>query len=190
MRFIIIVFIVLVTGCNYVPSVKVQPNALNQSTNILTPEQADSTLRVQLNEYYLATFSGDTKTIFHYMYPEVFVWLQGQDPEGYSLSELEDSHKLIAEDMKQWEKDNNTKLKIEINDIVKRVAFNSDKLFLVITSLTSEQGIDEISIGEKVIAISTDNGSNWKFLRKDEDYTKDILRMKYPSGIIDMIMEN
>ena len=183
--------LVLAAGCNYTPERQVASKTQKVSVVDTTSYvNADSILKAQLLNYYTIYNSGDIDSALSLMYPGMFLYLKMEDPEGYeqNLDEIKAGLKLVADDMEQYELEYNTTINTVIKDIVKRVEYKSDKLYVVVSSMESKQGLNEINVGQEIIAISVDNGENWKFMQKDPDLTPEILRMSYPIEVINKLM--
>ncbi|MDD3893258.1 MAG: hypothetical protein PHE03_13250 [Bacteroidales bacterium] len=186
---IIIAFVILTASCNYQP--KNSSTNKNESTIIIDNVDnttIDSILKVQIKEYLTAFNGGDPETAISYCYPDMFVWMKQQYPEEYSIEAVKEMFREPIREMKKMAREKNLTYDFEIGKITKRIEIGTDKLFTVVVSIIAKKDFDEIKMGDEVIAISVDNGENWKFIQKDPETAPEILRMKYSEDIVNQIM--
>ena len=55
---------------------------------------------------------------------------------------------------------------------------------LLIEPIGAKKGDPIKGLPENIIAISDDNGRNWKFMQYDEDVTAPVLRMNHPDKLV------
>lgn len=188
-KFIIIGFVILTASCNYQPN----NSSTNQKESTIIIDNGDnatidSILKVQIKEYLTAFNGGDPETAISYCYPDMFVWLKQQYPEEYSIETVKEMFREPIREMKKMAREKNLTYDFEIGKITKRIETGTDKLFTVVVSIIAKKDFDEIKMGDEIIAISIDNGENWKFIQKDPETAPDILRMKYSQDIVNQIM--
>ncbi len=185
----IIGFVILITSCNY----QTNNTSTNQKESTIIIDNTDnstidSILKVQIKEYLTAFNGGDPETAISYCYPDMFVWMKQQYPEEYSIEAVKEMFREPIREMKKMAKEKKMYYDFEIGKITKRIETDTDKLFTVVVSVIAKKDFDEIKMGDEIIAISTDNGENWKFIQKDPEIAPEILRMKYSQDIVNQIM--
>ena len=152
--------------------------------------KAEKNLKNQLAEYYKAFATGEAEKVVHYIYPEVFEFLIQQYPNSnVGFEKLKDS--LFIQPLKEIKKLNkdDIKFEFEIKEITKKVNYKSSKLYVVLTNFNIERNLEKHSSGGEIIAISNDNGRNWKFFQNEPDSNQGILSIKFPQNIIDELLE-
>lgn len=151
---------------------------------------AEKHLKSQLREYLVAFNTGDPDKALYYIYPDIFQYLKQQYPdEQINMQEIKDS--LFIEPirkMKKLVKEKKITYEFEIGDITKKVNYKTSKIYIVITYVNAKVNLDKHSMGGEVVAISEDNGQNWKFVQNDPESIKGILKMRFPQDIIDKLL--
>lgn len=151
---------------------------------------AEKNMKLQLKEYLVAFNTGDPDKALYYIYPDIFEYMKQQYPdEQINMQEIKDS--LFTEPirkMKKLVKEKKIEYEFEVGEITKRVNYHESKLYVVITYVNAKIGLDKHSMGGEVVAISNDNGDNWKFVQNDPESISDILKLKFPQNIIDKLL--
>lgn len=149
----------------------------------------ESNLKMQLKEYLIAFNGGDPDVAISYCYPDMFVILKQRFPEEFTIGGVKEMMRKTVRETKESAKKVNATFDLEIGDITNRVDLGSEKLYSVLFSLNTKKGLDEMKMGEEIIAISNNYGENWKFLSKDPELAPDILKMKFSEETVNKIME-
>lgn len=151
---------------------------------------AEKNLKSQLREYLIAVNTGDPDKALYYIYPVVFEYLKQQYPdEQFNIQEIKDSVFIEPiKKMKKFFKEKKIVYEFKVGEITRKVNYNDNKLYMVITYVNSKVGLDKLSMGGEVIAISNDNGVNWKFVQNDPESIAGILKMKFPQNIVDKLL--
>ncbi len=151
---------------------------------------AEKNMKSQLKEYLVALNTGDPEKAIFYLYPDIFEYMKQQYPdEEVNMQEIKDS--LFIEPIrkiKKLVKEKKIKYEYEVGEITNRVNYHESKLYVVITYINGKIGLDKHSYGGEVVAISTDNGENWKFVQNDPESISEILKLKFPQNIIDILL--
>jgi hypothetical protein len=193
-KFIFISFgLFLLLSCGQEQSVK--QNVINDTNGNVAIDTtgnaiAEKNLKMQLKEYLVAFNGGDPDKALYYIYPDIFEYLRKQYPdEKFDMQEIKDT--LFIEPirkMKKLVKEKKISYEFEIGDITKKVNYKTNKLYIVLTYVNAKVKLDKHSMGGEVIAISNDNGINWKFVQNDPETISGILKMKFPQTIIDELL--
>jgi hypothetical protein len=186
---ILIGFVILIASCNYQPN----NSSTNQRESVIISDTTDNTaidsnLKIQIKEYLTAFNGGDPETAISYCYPDMFVWMKQQYPNEYSIEAVKEMFREPIREMKKMAREKKLTYDFEIGKITKRIEVGSDRLYTVVVSIIAKKDFDEIKMGDEIIAISIDDGKNWKFIQKDPETAPDILRMKYSDDIVNQIM--
>jgi len=186
---ILIGFVILFASCNYQPN----NSSTNQRESVIISDTTDNTaidsnLKIQIKEYLTAFNGGDPETAISYCYPDMFVWMKQQYPNEYSIEAVKEMFREPIREMKKMAREKKLTYDFEIGKITKRIEVGSDRLYTVVVSIIAKKDFDEIKMGDEIIAISIDDGKNWKFIQKDPETAPDILRMKYSDDIVNQIM--
>lgn len=151
---------------------------------------AEKNLKSQLREYLIAFNTGDPDKALYYIYPDIFEYMKQQYPDEHiNIQEVKDS--LFIEPirkMKKLVKEKKISYEFEIGDIIKKVNYETNRIYFVTTYVNAKINLDKHSMGGEVIAISNDNGQNWKFVENDPETITGILKMRFPQDIIDKII--
>ncbi len=150
---------------------------------------SEKNMKSQFREYLAAFNNGDVDKALSYIYPDLFEYMSKQYPEEkVSVQTIKDS--IFIKHMKMMKKLNDEK-KIKysyvIGDVSKKTNYKDAKFYIVIASIETKNGLDVHTFSDKVIAISIDKGTNWKFIQIDQESPKDakgIIRMKFPESVI------
>jgi len=149
----------------------------------------EKNLKNQLNEYLIAFNGGDPDKAVSYCYPDMFVYLKQKYPVEYSMEAIKES--CIREpvrNMKRMMEEKNVTYEFKIGEITKRIDLGTDKIYIVVTSLIAKRDLDEITMGDKIVAISNDNGQNWTFMQKNPESTPPVLKMKFSQEVVRQVM--
>ena len=117
----------------------------------------------QFNEYSKAMFNGNSNKVMNYLYPGFLEYLRRENTGEYSLEEIKQVFKEHIETASK--KNRNTTIRVKINKITKKIQFKKELLYVLNYSLISEKINENISLGGEAIAISSDNGYKWSFLK-------------------------
>ncbi len=99
----------------------------------------------------------------------------------YSLNEIKN---IAVESILAKSNSNKRNVSININKILKKVEFKNNKIWAMGYSLNSNNPNDLISVGGEAIAISKNNGLNWKFFEKNNKSVIPILAKSFPNEMI------
>ena len=152
-------------------------------------EETDSALVKQANVYIKGFESADSDLVFNYIYPGVIEYLKNEYGEAYNDQMMKDiivqPQKMLKEGMKQKGFD----YRYEVADFKNIVDTPDYKISSFSLILKAWKGDNLVSSEDKVIAISNDNGINWKFMQKDPELSKKVLSLKFSDDIIEKIMK-
>lgn len=151
-------------------------------------KEYDLKMKSQLTDYLEAFNGGDVDKAVSYCYPDMFRYLQDSYPQEYSLEFVKKEFRKMLMDFNNENKLNNVKVEFELGEIIKRLETDSDILVVIVTKVKSKKGYDEIIMGGEVLAISSDEGDNWKFIQKDTETTSKVLKYRFSQESITQIM--
>lgn len=151
---------------------------------------ADKKLKAQIEEYLIAFNTGDADKALYYVYPDIFEYLKKQYPdEEFNMQEIKDTIFIEPiKKMKKLVKEKKIEFEFEVGEITRKVNYHDSKLYMVMTYVNAKIGLNKHSLGGEVIAISNDNGENWKFVQNDPETINGILRIKFPQNIVDKLI--
>lgn len=127
----------------------------------------DSTFYSDYNSYMKAVFNNDANTAFNYLHPSIFKYLKKEYPEEIQVED--DVKRLFFEnpykERFQVLKNKGVKFDFKIDTPLKVIS--SENLIFIVakTHLIFSKDLDEISSGEKLVGVSSNNGRNWKFIQ-------------------------
>lgn len=159
--------------------------------NLIVTFDAEINLKTQLDRYITAYNNEDAKTVMSYLYPDLFEYIQRATPDE-NINSFDFENEIVikpVEKIKKRLKGTGVKYHFEIGEITNKVDYNESKIYTVIIYLVMTKDFKKTSSGDKIIAISLDNGENWKFMQKDEEMSKQILLMKFPKDIVETSMK-
>jgi len=190
-KFIIIGFVILTASCNY----QQNNSSTNQKESTIIVENGDnstidSILKVQIKEYLTAFNGGNPETAISYCYPDIFIWMERQFPNDYNIESVKEMYRESINNLKKTAKEENLTYDFQIGEITNKIDLGDQKLYSVVVSIIAKKKFDEVKLGDEIIAISFDNGSNWKFIQKDPETAPSILKMKFSNDIVQQIMSN
>lgn len=161
---------------------------LTNSNGDLKEFEIENNLINQLNSYYFAYTNSNTDSVIFYIMPDVFIWLQKQSPE-YSENEIIEMTKKFIIDLKNNLKKKKMSTRYLIDTINNKVFYKNVRIYNVLTTITfiDDKNTEIVEKGE-VIALSKDNGINWKFSEKDYEVSSDVLKLSLPDSIVDQVM--
>lgn len=151
-------------------------------------QEIEKNLKDQLNNYLVAFNGGDPDIAISYCYPDMFVWMKQQFPAEYSMDFVKETFKKPVREMKKMVKEKKLSFEFKIGEITRRIDLGKDKIYTIVVSVIVKKDFDEISMGDEVVAITIDNGMNWKFIQKDPETTPDILKMKFSQSVVQQVM--
>lgn len=156
---------------------------------LLSNSTIEKKLIEQLTEYLSSINGGNPDIAISYCYPDMFIYLKQQYPDEYSIELVKESFKELINDMKKSSKERDITYSFKVGDITRRIDLGKDKIYGIMTSVVAKKGFEEISAGGEVIAVSNDNGLNWKFIQKDTISTVPILSYKFTNEVIQLVMK-
>ena len=144
-------------------------------------------IKTQLDDYLTAFLNGNSDIALTYCYPDLFEFMENQYPELNSIEEAKSIFKESIDALKEMAV-NGVKYEFEVGEIKKVVDENNLEIFLIVTYLKVEKGLDSNTSGGEQFAISNDNGKTWKFLEKDanRNYLK-VLKLNIPNRIVNQL---
>ncbi len=154
---------------------------------VFDKDKIEKNLRLQLNEYLLAINQGDADAALKYIYPDVFVYVKRQYPEDYDLERIKGQMRESMSKMKATVRAQKLTYVIHMGEITNRVTTGKYTIYTIVVRITSKKGLDVISFGEEVIAITEDNGIDWRFI-SSSDITGPILRLKFSKETVSRIL--
>ena len=107
--------------------------------------------------------------------------------DEFSINEVKLIFKEINID-KLREEIGNKEFETNISRILNKVEYRNDLLYVISYSVKVGDPNYLISSGGEAIAISTNNGRNWKFFEKDDESVIPILSKKYSNQIITKVL--
>jgi hypothetical protein len=151
---------------------------------------SEKNMKSQLKDYLIAYNTGDPDRALYYIYPDIFEYFKQQYPdEQINMQEIKDSFFIEPiKKIKKIVKEKKIEYALEVGEITKKVNYNESKLYVVITYINAKNGLNKHSIRGEVVAISNDNGENWKFVENEPEFIQDILKIKFPQYIIDKLL--
>lgn len=185
---IIILFLTLNISCNHTTdkSVKLKEKVVKNITKInLTESQdlsKDKFLKLQMDDYMKSILNRNLDKVYDYCYSDIFLWVDDNYPN--MVKNKEDFKKIFLAPMKKLgdiTKDKETSVEYEIGKITKRLYSEDGNtlIYMIISSITIKHKLKEIKNGDEYVAITFDGGKNWKFMIKDIEMTKEILKYKF-----------
>ncbi|GEJ31002.1 hypothetical protein VT569_04795 [Flavobacterium psychrophilum] len=166
----------------------------NEELKIITTfnpkdKNIEENLNLQLGNYLKAMYGGDADTVIKYCYPDMFIWLKKEYPAEYSMDMIKKSFLEPVKELKRLNAENQIKFEFEIKDITKRIINKNERLYLIVVSGNQSKKFNEYKIGDEIVAISLDNGTNWTFMIKDPEMTPEILGINFSKEIISKLMD-
>jgi hypothetical protein len=148
-------------------------------------------LKAQLNDYMKALTTGNVDKVVYYEYPDMFIWMKKEAKTLGTTYTIEDFKKdliKISDDMKSFNGQKGFEISWTFDPIVKKATYKNYLIYTSVTSLIIKKDYTEIKNGDISICVSTDYGKSWKFINKNTNNTKDILKMRFPEYIVQQIM--
>lgn len=181
--FVILNFGIILIGCSQEEE--------KAKIGIKEVSKIEKRLRTQLEEYTFALNSGDSKLALSYLYPDLLEWTFQQAPVNYTKDDVKN---MFADEIISTNEDlikQNINLSYEIGDITNKMDLGLEKIYTVIFYVIRKEGFKETKAGEEIIAITIDNGENWKFLSTDpesDEILKSVLGMKFSEEVVNRIL--
>lgn len=151
----------------------------------LSVKEYDETLKIQSNEYLNAFNNGDADIALFYNYPELFKYMQIAFSYEYTIDEIIELLKKNVVETQQNFEDLGISFEIETGKIIRRVELGETILCRVQTKAIAIKGENSEAVEDFIIAISNDNGKNWKFIKHDPEVIRDVLKSKFSEKVID-----
>ncbi|NQU32468.1 MAG: hypothetical protein HQ521_04475 [Bacteroidetes bacterium] len=169
---------------------KNEPNEIEIIPSVTTFKnvEIEQIMVKQLNGYLTAFTQGDSDIAISYIYPGMFDLMKKEFPDEYSPEIMKEILSKPIEDLKKMQKEKNVKFVYEIGEITRRVNYGNDMLLTIVVRVKMKNGLDDISTGDEIIAISLDKGQTWKFLQLDKEISPKVLRLKYPESIVNKVI--
>ncbi|AHW62156.1 hypothetical protein SAMN05444285_12349 [Draconibacterium orientale] len=186
---ILILIIILISSCTYEnKKITSEPFKINTPTTTLKDSIIEENLVKQLTEFMTAFIDGQADTAISYMYTGMFDYLKKEFPEEYSPELVKEMLCAPIKQLKKLNEEKDMTFEFEIGEITRRINYNDDKVFTIVVSIITRNGFDEVSMGDEIIAISNDNGINWKFMQLNKETSPQVLELEYPESIINKII--
>ena len=156
----------------------------------VTNNNIDKNMKVQLKEYLQAFNRGDADKALSYFYPDIFEYARRQYPnDEFDIETFKDTAFIRPVTlMKELVKEKDIRYEMEVGEITKKVDYENNKLYVVSTSMTTIIGKDRNTISGEVVAVSNDNGKTWKFVQNDPSIIRGILKIKFPTKIVNQLL--
>lgn len=153
----------------------------------------DKFLQIQMDEYMKSILNGNLDIVTDYSYPDILVWINDKYPN--TINNREDFKRIYLEPMKRLneiKKNNEITVEYEVGEITKRLQSQDGKtmIYLIISSISIKQNLEESKKGDENVAISFDGGKNWTFMIKDIEITNEILDYKFSNETINKLLTN
>jgi len=178
-------------ACNYKSQTESKKeNDINFKIDSVKNTKIEKTLKNQLMKYLIAFNGGDPEKAISYCYPDIFIWMERQFPNDYNIESVKEMYRESINNLKKTAKEENLTYDFQIGEITNKIDLGNQKLYSVVVSIIAKKKFDEFKLGDEIIAISFDNGSNWKFIQKDPETAPSILKMKFSNEIVQQIMSN
>ena len=187
--YILVILSLLSCNQNKLPEQSAFTNRSEMRLDSIGDPVIESNLTKQLNEYLDAMWGGNIDKAIDYCYSDMFIWMKNELPEQYSMDLVKGYFKQLMEDFRSQQAKSGLEIEFKIGDIIKRIDLGQDKIYMIVTYIKGKKGYDEYSLGDVTIAISNNNGKDWKFLAREEESTPPIIRMKYSEEIVQEIMK-
>jgi hypothetical protein len=165
-------------------------NGLNSGSieiGFTASNSTEKNLVKDFHAYIDAFYNGDANTAISYIYTGVFEHLKNIFQEDYSIKEVKTIFKESNIDKVREQLGNKT-LKTNISRILNKVEYENSLIYVISFSLKSGDQNDQVSVGGEAIAISKDNGKNWKFFERDDESVIPVLSIKFSNQIITKVL--
>ena len=159
---------------------------INIPKKLETSDQAEINLLADINSYFECIKNNNTENALNFIYPEVFTYLK----ENSELNNNQIKNELVN----IFSESSNSKTLSEfrptfINDkFLSFVKYNNNFIYVVHFYLFGQKESDYYSLGGEYVAISNNNGQNWKFIAMS-DITQSILQKEFPLTVINKLFE-
>lgn len=153
----------------------------NNVANFSPTSRDEKKLQIDFTNYTNAIYARNSNVILSYLYEDLFEYLKESNKNKYSLNEIKN---IAVESILAKSNSNKRNVSININKILKKVEFKNNKIWAMGYSLNSNNPNDLISVGGEAIAISKNNGLNWKFFEKNNKSVIPILAKSFPNEMI------
>ena len=152
----------------------------------ITPEE---NLKKQFNEYSELILTGDIDVI-KYLYSGIFKDIRESLPEAHNLSDKR-IFEIVFNEAQFLTEVNSGKIKVnfEIIEIYKKIQFENKMVYRISTLTTVTSNDSEKDLEGDVIAVSFDNGKNWKFVENEPDSIKKVLSYDFSESEINKIFD-
>lgn len=151
--------------------------------------EIEKKLKSQLNEYLVAINGGDPDKAINYIYPDVFVYMQQQYPNDFSIERIKDEMREPVRKMKKLVEQKRVAYDFEIGDFTRKIDLGKDKIYTMIVSINGKMGLNKHTLGQEIISISNNGGKDWKFMELKNEMVKPILLMKFSSSTVDKVLK-
>jgi len=187
----LLTILLLFISCNYNTKTESKTGYdINFKIDTSENTEIEKILKNQLMEYLIAFNGGDPEKAIGYCYPDIFIWMERQFPYDYNIESVKEMYRESINNLKKTAKEENLTYDFQIGEITNKINLGDQKLYSVVVSIIAKKKFDEVKLGDEIIAISFDNGSNWKFIQKDPETAPSILKMKFSNDIVQQIMSN
>lgn len=186
--FTLLITALIIESCNNPKAENSNLAELPDISTEISETGIEENLKTQLTIYFNAILNGEPSKAMDYCLPEMFAYFQ----EGYpELSRTEIENQLIKDvsiKFKEEQERRGFKFQFEINDLQKKYAWGNNVVYEVTTYIHVTEKLRKVSEGDKILALSDDNGFSWKFIQKDDEVIRPILLMKYTEEIVNNII--
>jgi len=154
--------------------------------NIIPNNEAETNLLKQFNEYYNLIIAKEQDKATEYIYPEVFKYLDVNKETSKEL--LKNELTAIFDENSLSNSDNGFKSIIITDSFLSKVTYQNNRLYMFHFYLIGNSETDSYSFGGECVAITEDNGLNWKFVANNDEI-RSILKRKFPSSKIEELLK-
>jgi len=159
---------------------------INFPTPIKTSNKVEIKLLEDTNSYFESIKNNNKENALNYIYEGVFTFLM----ENSILNNDQTKNELVN----IFNEPSNSKTikefrsRIICDEFLSIVKYNSNLIYVVHFYLFGKKESDYYSFGGEYVAISNNNGQNWKFIAMS-DITSSILQKEFPLTVINKLFE-
>lgn len=159
---------------------------INIPKTLTTSNKAEIKLLKDINNYFECIKNDDTDKALNYIYPDVFNYLK----ENSKLNSNQIKSQLINifGESSNSKTINEFKSTIITDKFISNVKYKNNYIYVVHFCLFGKKQLDYYSFGGEYVAISTNNGKDWKFVAMS-DITPSILQKKFSLSVINELFK-
>lgn len=159
---------------------------INIPKKLETSNKAEIKLLEDINSYFESIQNNNTENAFNYIYPEVFTYLK--ENSKLNNNQIKDELVNIFGEYSNSNTLNEFRATCINDKFLSFVKYNDNLIYVVHFYLFGKKESDYFSFGGEYVAISNNNGQNWKFIAMS-DITQSILQKEFPLTVINTLFE-